>query len=354
MDEDELRDQLRRFGLTEKEVDTYVAILGLGPSTAKEIAEAADVSKRHVYTIAEQLEKRRFVVIKDYVTPTIIQPAPPSTVSERLRDQTETFLQELQTRYQHGSGQLEDFEVLKSRSTIIDRIRTLVSAASDQIAISLPATLLADLRGELQAAVDHGVLVLLIVFGSPDALERVDESTAAGIAHVVRFRDIDIPIHLAVDRDSALVSPRGAITRPDNRTHSVFLGQSYLESVVFSSFMNTEWELGTEAYTVSPEQLPQSYTNFRYASIQAAQRVANDERIVTEVEARPVHTPAETERLSGEIVSVNQRLVEPCTGRLASLCSMDLLVDGERVSLGGEDAYLEDYGVYTITLRKRA
>ena len=48
MDDATLRAHLRRFGLSEKEVDTYLTLLEHGEATASTIADVAGVSKRYV------------------------------------------------------------------------------------------------------------------------------------------------------------------------------------------------------------------------------------------------------------------------------------------------------------------
>jgi len=63
----EFSEWIQRFGFTDKEVETYDAILEHGPATASEIADETEVSKRHVYNIAGELERREFVVINDFV-----------------------------------------------------------------------------------------------------------------------------------------------------------------------------------------------------------------------------------------------------------------------------------------------
>lgn len=58
MDEDALRTRLRDFGLSEKEVSTYLTILDHGEAKASDIADDAGVSKRYDYSVADDLETR--------------------------------------------------------------------------------------------------------------------------------------------------------------------------------------------------------------------------------------------------------------------------------------------------------
>jgi len=56
--------------------------------------------------------------------------------------------------------------------------------------------------------------------------------------------------------ESALVSSRGVITRPDSPANALFLGQSYMDTVVFSTFTDTLWVNSEEVYVTSPHDLP--------------------------------------------------------------------------------------------------
>lgn len=54
---------MRQFGLTEKEEEMYIAILEERSATATEIAKRTDVSKRHVYNIAQKLKERELALL---------------------------------------------------------------------------------------------------------------------------------------------------------------------------------------------------------------------------------------------------------------------------------------------------
>jgi predicted DNA-binding transcriptional regulator len=84
MDDSTLRAHLRRFGLSKKEVDTYLTLLEYGEATASTIANVAGVSKRYVYSVSETLEDRGFVTVADHAVPTTIRALPPKKVGQGL------------------------------------------------------------------------------------------------------------------------------------------------------------------------------------------------------------------------------------------------------------------------------
>lgn len=351
MDE-QFRNQMRWFGLTEKETDTYLTILENGPTTVTEIADETDVSKRYIYTAAKKLEERHFVIVNDYFTPTTIEAAPPDEVYEHLTEQTDKLYSELESRYR-SSRISNDTKVLKSRSTVINKIEELIDGAEDQVAISLPAVVIPTLSETLRDAVDRGVFVLLLVFEDPNQndTDPLSDVTLDGIAHALRYRDTKLPILLSVDTESALVASRGVITQPDSSANALFLGQPYMQTVVFSSFNNSLWVNSEEIHVTDPHQLPHTYTNIRRAAIDATMYSEQGVTLTAEIEARETEQPDAVVNIVGEVVGVKQRHINPTTDARPRQCCLCVRDGDETVTVGNHNAFFEDYRAYKTTLR---
>ncbi|MDS0295413.1 TrmB family transcriptional regulator sugar-binding domain-containing protein [Halogeometricum luteum] len=351
MDE-ELRDKIRQFGLTEKETDTYLTILQNGPATVTEIAKAAEISKRHVYTVARKLEERHLVIVNDYFTPTTIEAAPPEEVYEQLKEQASDMYRILETKY-HGSNQLDDIKVLKSRSTVINRLEEMIHASEDQLALSLPAVVIPTLQDALRDAVARDVLVLLLVF--EDRTEVGTDPLAGvsldGLATLVRYRDSNQPVMLAADSKSAFVSSRGVITRPNSPVKAISIEQPYMETVVFTSLMNSLWVNSDEVSVTPPNELPHTYRNLRRAAIDATIYGERGAVITAEIEARACDHPDSVVNLVGEVEGVKQRLISPTTDPRPRQCCICLRTEEGTVTVGNHDAFFEDYRAYKTTLR---
>lgn len=348
MDES-FRRRIERLGFTEKEVEAYEAIIESGSTTAAEIAERTGISKRHVYNITERLEDRELIIINNYFHPTTIEPARPEEVYETMKREANEIYEELESRYQSRTRR-EEFRVLKSKQTVMGRIQQLIDRAEDTIALSLPARVVADLRKSLEDAVDREVTVLLVLFESPAGADVTSNIDLEGIGHVIKYREIDMPILMAVDRKFGLVSPRGAITQPTSEVNAIFFGQPYLESVVFRSLMNVDWMIADEIYTTEPAALPHTYTNFRTAVIDAKLHMKDGVNLRIETKVRLREDPAEVRVLTGELTELKQRLVAPIDDAHPDQCCMCLSIDGKDVTVGGKDAYLENYRAYSTTL----
>lgn len=353
---DEFRGLIQEFGVTGKEADTYLSILENGPTTATEIADEANVSRRHVYNVAKRLEDRNFVIVNNYFTPTTLEAAPPDEVYDRIEERADKLYRCLTERYQDGADGANDIRVLKSRSTVINKIDDLVRSADDQIALSLPAVVVPRLEDSLRDAVDRDVLILLLVYEDQDRTQAEADPLADvsldGIAHVVRYQPSNLPILMSVDKETAFVSSRGVITRPKSPVNAIYLGQPYLEWIVFGCLVNLFWENADQVSVTTPAALPHTYTNVRRLAVDAVLYRQSGTEIVAEVEGRPPDSPESVVNVVGEVCEVKQRLVDPAADIDPNQCTVCLQTEDGVVTVGGKGAVSEDYRAYKTTLRE--
>ncbi|MXV61157.1 TrmB family transcriptional regulator [Natronorubrum sp. JWXQ-INN-674] len=347
MDTDDLADLLERFGLSEKEVDTYLAILDQGESKASTIADAADVSKRYVYSISEELETRGFVEVDDHSVPTVIRPVDPETVVGRLTESVEAIEPELQSRYTTTERTGEEFEVIKARQTVLKRIEGLLAGAETEVTLSLPAEVLPQIRSTLEDTVDRGVLVLLLLGGTDD---EQDIASLAGTASTVRTWDALVPTMLTVDSQHGLLAPSQMLTSSTSDTRAISISQPQLAPVFVGSFLANYWPTAEERYVTAAGDLPRTFEGFRNAVFQIALHRATDSRIEATVTGSPVGERDLPSTLSGEVVAVRQSLVRPVSSTVPIENAIELAVDGERYTIGGTGAFLEDFEAESVTV----
>src|SRR6056297_2983253 len=168
MDDATLRAHLRRFGLSEKEVDTYLTLLEHGEATASTIADVAGVSKRYVYSVSETLEDRGFVEVTDHVVPTTIRALPPEQVVDELVRDARAMGPALEARHTRTEPATDEFEVVKSRVTVLKRVRSFIHDAEEDLMLSVPLDFIEEVDDALRAARDRGVLVVLLVSGTAE------------------------------------------------------------------------------------------------------------------------------------------------------------------------------------------
>ncbi|WP_254273227.1 TrmB family transcriptional regulator [Haloarcula marina] len=346
MDDSTLADRLTELGLSEKEVDTYLSILRNGEAKASEIADDTGVSKRYVYSISESLEKRGFVEVSDHVVPTTIRARPPSEVIEALSDQLEEMGSALDERYSDTERDIQQFDVIKSRVTVVKRLTEYLSNAENEVMLSVPEQYLSEVSAELKAAVDRGVMVLLIVSSTSD----IDPDAIAGCASVVRAHEPDMPIILTIDGTFGVVVPAEMIIRSNSEQRAIAFGQQQIVPIISGAFLGNYWPMAEECYVDEPLPLPATYGNFRAAVLQATLRLRDDSPVAIEAAVQPVRATDRREQVTGTVVDTRQGLVEPKTNSYPIEHTLVVDTGEETVTVGGPGSFLEDYETTEVTL----
>ncbi len=346
MDDASLEDLLQRFGFSDKEVDTYLTILELGEAKASTIANEAGVSKRYVYSIAETLEERGFVGVNDHAVPTTIRANPPQEVLDKLTGDIDQMRPALETRFSRAAPRSERFEVVKSRVTVLKRLAELIERANAEIALAIPYRLLDEVAADLRAAVDRGVLVVLLVSGvDTDSRFEFD-----GVASVVRAWEQPMPTMVTVDKNVGLVAPNEILTKPDSNTQAIIFAQEQIGPVLVGSFLGNYLPMGTEVYTAPPSDLPRTYQHFRHAVFQATLHLRAGNDVRARVSGEPLRDGVETTELAGNIVETRQGLIHPETNEFPVEMTLILETSDSRYSVGGYGAFVEDFGATTTEL----
>lgn len=343
MDEATLVDLLGRFGFSDKEIDTYLTLLAHGEAKASQIADVAGVSKRYVYSVSETLEDRGFVEVNDHVVPTTIRAKPPEEVITNLQDDVEAMRPGLRERFARTEPASEQFEVIKSRVTVLKRIRTLIDEAESELALAIPIDHLEEVRAALVDAVDRGVLVLLIVTG-------VDEAPDLnGIASAVRVWREQMPTMLTVDSRVGVVAPTEMILRSNTDRQAIVFAQEQLGPVIVGSFFGNYWPVTEQVAVSEPAELPRRFTNFRHAVFQATLHLRGETDLYAHVTGRMTEDDEPVE-LTGRVVELRQGLIEPSNNRFPIEHTLILEVDDETLSVGGSGAFVEDVEATEIVL----
>lgn len=340
-DEGNLRGNLERLGLSEKQVDTYFAVLSEGEAKASTIAEGAGVSQRYVYNIAEELADTGLVEVHDHAVPTKIRAVHPEQAIESMVGDLQSIQPALERRFTETAPESATFDVIKSRQTVVKRVRSLLSAATEEAFLALPSPVVPDVADEMAAAVDRGVNVLLLE-GAADPDEDTDPADRfGGRATVVRQWNEDMPFVITVDARSGLVGERRLLVGAHDDRQAVTLSQSQIVGSLFGSYVSGFWPMAEEAYVADPVALPLTYTMMRPAVLQATLHRAAG----TDVEATVSIEPTDgndRDTITGEVVDVRQGLVEPPTNSFPVENSLVLAHDGREVSVGGQGAFVED------------
>lgn len=86
-----MKEQLREFGFSEKEVAVYTSLLGLGNAVASDVAKKAKVNRSTTYVVLESLVERSLVVAVERRGVRIYRLAPPEKLVEYLANSAKRF-----------------------------------------------------------------------------------------------------------------------------------------------------------------------------------------------------------------------------------------------------------------------
>jgi HTH-type transcriptional regulator, sugar sensing transcriptional regulator len=349
MDESELTARLRGFGLSEKEVATYLTILDHGEAKASTVAEDAGVSKRYVYSVSDELEERGFVEVNDHAVPTTIRARPPEEVIGTLTGALEEMRPDLEARYTAVAETDDEFEVIKSRPTVLKRIRRLLGRARNEVTLSIPHSTFEEVREDLVAATERDVAVLLLLTGVEDASEV---EGLAGAASVVRVWSEHGPTMLTVDSASGLTAPNEMLGRTTSDLRAISYTQDQLVAVLVGSFLGNYWPMAEEVYVEEPAELPHSYDGFRHAVLQATLHLEAGTDLEATVEVLPVHETDGERTIEGRVIETRQSLVEPTTSAFAVENTIVVETDEGEVRVGGPGAFVEEFEAERVTLQE--
>jgi len=346
MDESTLSDRLMQLGLSEKEVDTYLTVLDRGEATASEISDATGVSKRYVYSISEALEERGFVDVDDHIVPTKIRARQPEEVIAGLTEELAAMEPALAQRYSSTEQDIQEFDVVKSRVTVIKRIASFIAEAESEITLSIAYDHLPEVIDELQAATDRGVLTMVLVNDVPEG--SVDELD--GIGTVVRTWNKATPLLLTVDQRYGVVAPVEMVARSNADQRAIAFAQEQIVPVLVGSFLGNYWPMAEEVYVAEPRPLPSSYDSFRHAVLDATLHLRAETPVGVEAAVVPRRPDLENDHLEGTVVDTNQGLIEPATNNFPVEHSLLVKTGQDTVTVGGPGVLLEDYEAESVRL----
>lgn len=345
MSDSALVEALRRFGLSDKETDTYLTILEHGEAKASTIADDAGVSKRYVYSISEKLEDRGFVSVNDHAVPTTIRANPPEEVIDALSKNLESMRPELESRYSRTAPQSEEFEIIKSRVTVLKRLRNVIDDATEELILTIPRDILVDVREELRDAVERDVLVLLVVTGIDS-----DEMAFDGIASVARAWRNPMPTIVVADRVSGLLAPAEMRSGANAGEQAIAFTQEYLAPVMAGSFFGNYWLTAEEVFVAEPDEELGTFTDFRHAVLEATLHLREGTELRARIRGRSVGSDDESTELDGRVVGVRQGLVTPVNNSFPVEHALVIETRSGTYTVGGERAFVEDFEAREVVL----
>lgn len=229
---------------------------------------------------------------------------------------------------------------LTDRGEAIAALREQLAGAEEIVAMSAPAALVDELADDLEAVLDRGVLVLLLVGG--EALEPARDRTYP--ATLVRHWEpaADYVTSIVVDYHSGMLT-EAELHDPDGREgrallyHDRFIGDLQLNTLTIAW-----WQRSPEIYATDPTPLPAPHDSYLYAVIDAAKYLRDGHSLAARIEGVAT-ADGEPMTVEGQVVNVRQNIVSPSTNAFPLEQSIFVADDsGDVVSVGGPSAQVED------------
>jgi len=243
----------------------------------------------------------------------------------------------------------ERYRNVHDREAAIEALRDLLAGAEEVVAFSAPVALVDELAADLEAALDRGVLVLLLVGGEPLESARGRSYPATLVRHwepaANYVTSIVVDYHSGMLTEAQLHDSEGRSGRA-LVYHDRFLGDLQLNTLTIAW-----WQRSPEIFATKPTPLPVTHESFFYAVIDAAKYLRDDHDVAARVEGV---TTAEGEPTSvdGQLVNVRQNLVSPSTSSFPLEQSLFVAAGDRIVSVGGPSAQVEDLRAERVELHE--
>ena len=338
MDEDVV-EHLQELGLTEYQSRGYLAAVKLGSARPSELAEESGVPRARIYDVIDDLGRLGFVDVRERSGGKEVTAPPPEVVLEQFRKRKVTRLSEtvestvsaLERVHDPAEASTGFVSMVGLRESAVRHAKQAIEEADWWLSMAVPYELFLDLADEVEAAIDRGVNVRLVL---PEEDARSVDPVDLPDWIQVRHRSLADTL-IAADRSYGVFSSRSP--RQDEEPfiatqveNLVFLFQNYFEQFWTGS-----------AWLQSVDTFPRRYLDPWRVLKELADDVDDGAEFTVRVSG--YHTVEErTGTWEGPLVDYELSSPDPADYRvvLPVKAALFLEIDGERTEIGGRKAVL--------------
>ncbi|XVH32489.1 TrmB family transcriptional regulator [Haloferacaceae archaeon DSL9] len=343
---EDLRETLEKTGMTQYEADAYITVLELGSAPATAIADACSVPQARIYDVLRELEGEG--CIETYQDGSLHARArDPADVQKRLERHADTVAvaaAEIEKRWNQPTVENHRVSVVKPLSAIYERAREVIDDAENELLLAVTPETLAPCRDRLAEAVDRGVVVKLAL--TPDDADEHPADPPAidfsGIATEVRYRRLPTPFLVIGDKTRVRYAPE--MTLHAAHEYGVLVNDYSLSRVFDWYFQTALWKSWEPIYSVRTDG-PAVYTSIRECIDHIESLAETGETVPLTVIGQERGTQ-QTREWTGNVIGYESFQLE--WERVTPLesfveeATIELDVDGERYTVGGWGALVED------------
>jgi sugar-specific transcriptional regulator TrmB len=328
-----------RFNLGEYEIEAYLTVLEQGELTASEISDWTDIPQPRVYDTVRSLADRGLVELRESRPMKVIAIDPEEGFSD-LQSKMLELITGLEERYTAPARNTEAASLVKSRSTILRYLADVIDTAEYELSLALTPELLDRFADDLAAAVEDGVSVELIVAPASEAPDPGAFDYSRVATTVRARRGITTPVIAVADGVHSIYTTQDALGDERDR-YGVIFNRSALGFLVTGFFGTVLWTTAETELFSDGEGRPFPRT---YASIRRCVKDLSelDGDFYATIDGRDVVTGTDR-TLKGKMVDLAHEDTE-------QVARMIVEVDGERVTVGGRVAALEDVEAHEIRI----
>jgi sugar-specific transcriptional regulator TrmB len=329
-----------RFDLNEYETDAYLVVLEHGRLTASGIADRTEIPQPRVYDTVRSLADRGLVELRES-RPIEVLAVDPEAAFEGVHDSLDTLVDDLRAHYTAPGRDAETASLVKSRSTILRHLESVIAEAEYELILSLTPDLVGRFEDRLADRRRANVATELLVTPAGDA-PAPEEYEYASIATAVRTREgVTTPVVAVGDGEHAVYATQDALAWNRGR-YGVVFDRSELGFLVSGFFNTLLWS------TADPVLDDGEVLDFprRYASVRRCVADLDDSEgsFTATIEGRDT-TTGEPRSVSGQVVAI----ARDETGLTAALT---VASDDGEVTVGGRVAAFEDIEAHELRVKR--
>ena len=330
-----------RFDLGEYETDAYLAVLEHGRLTASKLADRTDIPQPRVYDTVRNLEERGLVELRES-RPIEVLAVDPETAFDDVHASLDALVAGLKTRYTAPARDTAAAALVKSRTTVLRHLETVIEGAEYELILSLTPALVERFEDALAARREAGVTTELLLTPAADA-PPADEYDYTTIATAVRARrGLTTPVLAVADGTHAVYATQDALVA-DNERYGVVFNRSELGFLVSGFFDTLLWTTAESLLEDGDGRpFPRRYASMRRCAADLADSEGAFEAIV---EGRDTET--------GEPRSVRGAVVDITTDPTNRTATITVESEGEEVVVGGQVAAFEDVEAHELRIERR-
>jgi len=343
--------QLREIGLTEYQSRAYAATVERGTVRLATLASAADIPSQRIYDVADALEEKQLVEVRSGPDGKEATAMPPETALDRLRrSRIEEFestvdgaIDDLSSAYGSTDSTAGYVSVVTHEAAVERHVRRAIEDADHWLFCSLPHSLYESVADAVEDALGRGVTVRLLVSegDAPTSFDvagnvqvrtrRVAETLVAGDRAYGVYRGLGAPV---ADRPTLVTADENLVEMLQRYSQQYWFGAVE----VAAHRTDRMWYFSPWLAIDDFEAVGLDPTDFE--AVAHGMWIDSGER--GEWAGRIVDTETETG------TDVPHRIVIP------EIATLTIETDeGERLTVGGWDATLEDVAAEWLELRTR-